>query len=50
MSNLNKLFDLSQENILITGVSGQLGSEYGKSLLESGAKNVIGLDALIINY
>lgn len=37
------LFDVSQEIILITGVSGQLGSEYAHALLERGAR-VVGLD------
>lgn len=37
------LFDISQDVVLITGVSGQLGSEYARSFLLGGAK-VIGLD------
>lgn len=36
-------FDVSREIVLITGVSGQLGSEYAKAFLERGAC-VIGLD------
>lgn len=39
----DSLFDVSQELVLITGVSGQLGSEYAKAFLARGAK-VIGLD------
>jgi len=37
------LFDVSQECVLITGVSGQMGAEYAKAFLTRGAK-VIGLD------
>lgn len=37
------LFGVSQELVLITGVSGQLGSEYAKVFLAHGAK-VVGLD------
>jgi NAD(P)-dependent dehydrogenase (short-subunit alcohol dehydrogenase family) len=37
------LFDVSQELVLITGVSGQLGGEYARSFLERGAC-VVGLD------
>lgn len=37
------LFDVSQEVVLITGVSGQLGSEYAKVFLQRGAR-VAGLD------
>jgi NAD(P)-dependent dehydrogenase (short-subunit alcohol dehydrogenase family) len=37
------LFDVSREIILITGVSGQLGSEYARAFLASGAR-VVGLD------
>lgn len=37
------LFDVSQEVVLITGVSGQLGGEYAKAFLERGAC-VAGLD------
>lgn len=40
---MNKLFDVSREIVLITGVSGQLGAEYAKVFLECGSK-VIGLD------
>ena len=40
------LFDLEKEIIVITGVSGQLGSEYAEALLESGAEYVIGLDLI----
>jgi NAD(P)-dependent dehydrogenase (short-subunit alcohol dehydrogenase family) len=39
----DSLFDVSQEIVLITGSSGQLGGEYAKILLDRGA-NVIGLD------
>jgi len=39
----DSLFDVSQECVLITGVSGQLGAEYAKAFLARGAK-VIGLD------
>ena len=39
----DSLFDVSQEIVLITGSSGQLGGEYAKIFLERGA-NVIGLD------
>jgi NAD(P)-dependent dehydrogenase (short-subunit alcohol dehydrogenase family) len=37
------LFDVSQDIVLITGVSGQLGGEYAKAFLERGA-HVVGLD------
>jgi len=37
------LFDVSQEIVLITGVSGQLGGEYAKAFLRRGAR-VVGLD------
>lgn len=37
------LFDVSQECVLITGISGQLGAEYAKAFLARGAK-VVGLD------
>jgi len=40
----DKLFDISREIVLITGVSGQLGHEYAKIFLQRGAR-VIGLDA-----
>lgn len=39
----DKLFDVSQDIVLITGVSGQLGAEYAKAFLLRGAK-VVGLD------
>lgn len=39
----DSLFDVSRDIVLITGVSGQLGSEYAKAFLARGAK-VIGLD------
>ena len=39
----DSLFDVSQDIVLITGVSGQLGAEYAKAFLAYGAK-VIGLD------
>ncbi len=41
--NTDTLFDVSQEIVLITGVSGQLGCEYAGEFLERGAR-VIGLD------
>ena len=44
MNMKNELFNLDQETIVITGVSGQLGSVYSKALLEHGASKVIGLD------
>jgi NAD(P)-dependent dehydrogenase (short-subunit alcohol dehydrogenase family) len=37
------LFNISQDTVLITGVSGQLGAEYAKAFLDRGAK-VVGLD------
>jgi NAD(P)-dependent dehydrogenase (short-subunit alcohol dehydrogenase family) len=37
------IFDVSREIVLITGVSGQLGSEYAKAFLARGAR-VVGLD------
>ena len=37
------LFDVSQETVLITGTSGQMGSEYSRAFCEQGAK-VFGLD------
>ena len=37
------LFDVSKEIVLITGVSGQLGSQYAKAFLERNAR-VVGLD------
>ena len=40
---MNDLFDVSHEVVLITGVSGQLGSEYAKAFLQRGAR-VVGLD------
>ena len=48
--NINKIFDVSQEIVLITGSNGQLGAEYTKLFLENGAR-VIGLDirSTIIN-
>lgn len=39
----DQLFDVSRDIVLITGVSGQLGSEYAKAFLERGAR-VVGLD------
>jgi len=39
----DELFDVSDEIVLITGVSGQLGGEYAKVFLQRGA-SVIGLD------
>lgn len=39
----DKLFDVSREIVLVTGVSGQLGCEYAKAFLERGAR-VFGLD------
>jgi NAD(P)-dependent dehydrogenase (short-subunit alcohol dehydrogenase family) len=41
--NANMIFDLSEEIVLITGVSGQLGNAYARAFLEAGAK-VVGLD------
>ena len=40
---IDALFDVSREIVLITGVSGQLGGEYARALLQRGAR-VIGLD------
>jgi NAD(P)-dependent dehydrogenase (short-subunit alcohol dehydrogenase family) len=37
------LFNVQQEIVIVTGVSGQLGAEYAKSFLDNGAK-VVGLD------
>ena len=45
MPGVENLFDISQEVICITGVSGRLGSEYAKAFLDRGAK-VIGLDLM----
>lgn len=39
----DSLFDVSQECVLITGVSGQLGAEYAQAFLARGAR-VVGLD------
>jgi NAD(P)-dependent dehydrogenase (short-subunit alcohol dehydrogenase family) len=39
----NKLFNVSEEIVVITGASGQLGLEYSKTFLTSGAK-VVALD------
>jgi NAD(P)-dependent dehydrogenase (short-subunit alcohol dehydrogenase family) len=39
----DSLFDVSQERVVITGVSGQLGAEYAKAFLARGAR-VVGLD------
>ncbi len=39
------LFDIANEVVCITGVSGRLGSEYAKAFLERGAK-VVGLDTI----
>lgn len=39
----DKLFDVSREIVLVTGVSGQLGIEYAEAFLERGAC-VVGLD------
>jgi NAD(P)-dependent dehydrogenase (short-subunit alcohol dehydrogenase family) len=41
----DSLFDVSREIVLITGVSGQLGSEYARAFLARGAK-VAGLDVI----
>lgn len=41
--SLDKFFDVRPEIVLITGVSGQLGSEYAKAFLQRGAR-VVGLD------
>jgi NAD(P)-dependent dehydrogenase (short-subunit alcohol dehydrogenase family) len=43
---IDRLFDVSQEIVFITGVSGQLGSEYAKAFIERGAK-VLGLDVAL---
>ncbi len=43
MNNNKDIFDLSNEVIVITGVSGQLGHEYAKCLLDQRA-TVVGLD------
>lgn len=40
---IDALFDVSQEIVLITGVSGQLGGEYAQAFLDRGA-HVVGLD------
>lgn len=40
---LKNRFDVTQEIVLITGISGQLGYEYACAFLESGAK-VVGID------
>lgn len=40
---IDSLFDVSQDIVLVTGVSGQLGSEYAKAFLSRGAR-VFGLD------
>lgn len=40
---MSKLFDVSKEVVVITGASGQLGSEYARAFLELGA-SVAGLD------
>ena len=40
---IDSLFNISQEVILITGVSGQLGNEYAKACLQRGG-HVVGLD------
>ena len=37
------LFDISEETVVLTGVSGLLGSSYARAFLERGA-NVVGLD------
>jgi NAD(P)-dependent dehydrogenase (short-subunit alcohol dehydrogenase family) len=39
----NKLFDISNEIVIITGVNGQLGMSYAQTFLQLGAK-VVGLD------
>ena len=39
----DSLFDVSQDIVVITGVSGQLGAEYAKAFLVRGSK-VVGLD------
>lgn len=39
----DSLFDVGQDIVLITGISGQLGAEYAKAFLERGSK-VVGLD------
>ncbi len=46
MDYLNRLFDLNQKVVVITGASGQLGSEFSYAFNALGAK-VIGLDKFI---
>jgi NAD(P)-dependent dehydrogenase (short-subunit alcohol dehydrogenase family) len=41
--SLDNLFDVSQEVVVITGASGQLGQEYSKAFLERGS-HVVGID------
>lgn len=41
--NVKTLFDVREEIVLITGVSGQLGRTYARAFLQAGAK-VVGLD------
>ncbi len=43
MNDIYKKFDLSDKIAVLTGVAGQLGSEYARTLLAAGAK-VVGLD------
>lgn len=43
MMSADALFDVSQEIVLITGVSGQLGGQYAQAFLQRGAR-VVGLD------
>lgn len=40
---ISKLFSIKNENIVLTGISGNLGYEYSRSLLENGC-NLIGID------
>lgn len=40
---MSNLFDVQQEIVIVTGVSGQLGAEYAKAFLDNGAI-VVGLD------
>ena len=41
---MNDLFSLENDIVIVTGVSGQLGSEYASAILLHGASKVIGLD------
>ena len=39
---ISKLFSIKNENIVLTGISGNLGYEYSRSLLENGCNTVLG--------